>query len=655
MTEASQKSSFQAGALVTIAFLKAQLDSGNDHLGIFMPLVLDAAKVIESKSFTAADIQEKITTRYDMIIPEHTITTLLKRGLSNNYFSRDIGRYKLGRSYNFSIDITSEMSRIREGQLRLADVLITHCSRRHLEVESAESALELLFKFIEEEQIAILLGVSKSNQSSGETTTRERTIIAEFLFEIIKNDDAYSAILDDILAGLVLYRAALLPDLGVRTKKFNNLKVIFDSNLIRQALGYEGRSVRTLLRETIDLLKDAGVQCIALDKSIQEIRRILNMYEDRLTTTEKRLSLRPTPMTRYVLTSQLSSSDIREMKSLLEEEIRSAGFHIISVPNRVSEFTSSEQSLAKRLADFVTKDELEPRVLHDVDCIASVLIFRLGKIAFDIENAGAVFATSSYKVIDSVRTWWTNDERGSGFDPIVNIRALTNLAWLKQPKMKKEFKKIELLTLCTAALRPSHEVWRKFIRHLTNLEKQQKITSDEVAAIVISSMSDQLLHEIEIGDPGDPDAHSLDEVVDRVKESYGYKVDAVTKLYEEKIRVVGEQLNLANERKEEIQLSVVENQRRIELHLDGKARKIAHTISLPVYWGFSIMLIAGAFVVLISHPLHAGWFRIFLFLCVCLFLLLELIGLLHHGKQINAALEQKMTKKFRNWLGGDLV
>lgn len=657
MTVTHQKSQFQAGALVTIAFLKAQLDSGNDHLGIFMPLVLDAAKAISAQSFTAADIQEKITQKHDMAIPEHTIATLLKRGISGNYFSRDrdIGRYRFEKSYKFTIDISSEMSRIKEGQLRLADALIDHCSRRHLEVESQESALELLFKFIEEEQIAILLGANTSSQTSEGTTTKERTIIAEFLTYIIKTDEAYSAVLDDILTGLVLYRAALLPDLGVKTRKFNNLKVIFDSNLIRQAIGYEGMSSRTLLRETIDLLKEAGVQCIALDKSIQEIRRILNMYEDRLATSEGRLSLRPTPMTRYVLTSLLSSSDIREMKALLEEEIKSAGFQLLSVPHRIPDLTSAEQSLAKRLADSVTKDELEPRVLHDVDCIASVLIFRLGKIAFDIENAGAVFATSSYKVIKSVRTWWTDDQRGSGFEPIVNIRGLTNLAWLKQPKMRKEFKKMELLTLCTAALRPTPDVWKKFIRHLNNLEKKKQITSDETAAIVISSLCDQLLHEVEIGDPSDIDAHSLDEVVYRVRESYGYKVDEVTRSYEEKIKEFGMQLILVNEQKEKIQQSTTETTRRLELHFDGKARKIAHLIALPIYWGLSVILIAGALIIIIGHPVHVGWVGILLLICVIIFICMELVGLLHHGKQIYITLEQELTKKIRAWLGGDLA
>jgi len=650
-----QKPQFQAGAIVTIAFLKAQLDSENDHLGIFMPLVLDAAKTFSFQSFTAADIQEKITTIHGIVIPEHTIITLLKRGINIDYFVRDIGRYKLGKSYKFKIDITSEMHRIKEGQLRLADAFMSHCARRHLVISSQESALELLLKFIEEEQIAILLGDSTASHVPEETTIQQRAIVAEFLSNIIRNDDAYSSTLDDILAGLVLYRAAFLPDLGVKTRKFNNLKVIFDSNLIRQAIGYEGTASRTLLRETIDLLKETGIQCIVLDKSIQEIRRILNMYEDRLATSEGRLSLRPTPMTRYVLTSRLSPSDIREMKALLEEEIKSAGFQIIPVPRRISDFTSSEQALAKRLADHVTKDELEPRVLHDIDCIASVLIFRLGKSSFDIENAGAVFATSSHKVIQSIRVWWLNDERGSGFEPIVNIRALTNLAWLKQPKIRKEFKKIELLTLCTAALRPTQEVWKKFIRHLANLEKKKQITSDETAAIVISSMSDQLLHEVEIGDSNDIDAHSLDEVVDRVKESYGYKVDEVTKIYENKIKEFNDQLISANAHKDQIEQSAAEKSRRLELHLDGRARKIAHYTSWPLYWGISSMIIAGAFVVIFAHPVHVGLFGKLLAFCTILFVLMELIGLLHHGRQIFITLEQKLTNKLRIWLGGNLL
>ena len=54
-------------------------------------------------------------------------------------------------------------------------------------------------------------------------------------------------------------------------RKFANLDVVFDSVLVRQALGFEGTSAETLMKETIALLLANGVRCIMFDKSVPRL------------------------------------------------------------------------------------------------------------------------------------------------------------------------------------------------------------------------------------------------------------------------------------------------------------------------------------------------------------------------------------------------
>ena len=91
------------------------------------------------------------------------------------------------------------------------------------------------------------------------------------------------------------------------------------------------------------------------------------------------------------------------MSALLDREITDAGFQIMAAPARVSDFTADEKALAKRLADRSTKDELQPRVVHDVDCVAGVLTLRRGHRGANLEDAGVIFATGSPKVIHEKR------------------------------------------------------------------------------------------------------------------------------------------------------------------------------------------------------------------------------------------------------------
>lgn len=59
----------QAGGLVTIAYLKARLDEGDDHLGIFMPLLIDVLPGLANQNFTSADVQEALARTHSVAMP----------------------------------------------------------------------------------------------------------------------------------------------------------------------------------------------------------------------------------------------------------------------------------------------------------------------------------------------------------------------------------------------------------------------------------------------------------------------------------------------------------------------------------------------------------------------------------------------------------
>jgi len=141
----------------------------------------------------------------------------------------------------------------------------------------------------------LLSGSSGSNRLYADGQL-ERTVVAEFIQDLVSGDPSLLAVLQRMLEGLVLYHAAFLPDLSQASRRFKNLRVVFDSNLVRPVLGYEGNAMRALMRETLGILKGSEVQCLVFDKTVREIHRILSMYEAKLGTSEGRSSLRPVPM-----------------------------------------------------------------------------------------------------------------------------------------------------------------------------------------------------------------------------------------------------------------------------------------------------------------------------------------------------------------------
>src|SRR5258708_1379300 len=79
--------------LATVAFLKARLDEGVDHIDMFMPLITETVSNLPSNSFTSADAQELLEQRHGLAMPLHTVTTLLKRATRKGMLKRDFGLY----------------------------------------------------------------------------------------------------------------------------------------------------------------------------------------------------------------------------------------------------------------------------------------------------------------------------------------------------------------------------------------------------------------------------------------------------------------------------------------------------------------------------------------------------------------------------------
>jgi hypothetical protein len=170
-------------------------------------------------------------------------------------------------------------------------------------------------------------------------------------------------------------------------------------------------------------------------------------------------------------------------------------------------------------------------VVHDVDCLAGVLTRRKGRTSDSLDSARAIFVTDSGMTVKN-STRWYRAEGGKGFPPIIHELSLSNYAWLKRPESAANLKIHEMVALCTAALRPSRQSWERFVDHLRDLEESGQLSSDEVAAVVASELTQNMLAEGGIDE--ESDAESLTEVVERVKADVRKEAEAANRIAEER-------------------------------------------------------------------------------------------------------------------------
>jgi len=622
--------------LATVAMLKVNFDAGRDHIAMFQPFVLDAVAHLDD-DLGVKDVRRKVLERHELAVPLNTLQTILGRVAKAGYLRREGGRYFRTEKPLEISDVQKERTRVEKRQTLLARRLRQAADDRGVKVDSDEDALAMILRFLQRYHIALAFGETDLSQDppvhkaeeSGEHARLMTT--ARFLQESAIAGGESAEILQEMLEGFVLQNTLLLKDVSTVTRRFHDLHVFIDSGLLFAALGLRGPAGETATLELISLLRETGAVVDVFEPTIKEMRQILSIYEDRVGTSAGRQSLHPTELTRHILSSRFTPSDVRMKSALIEKNLRSLGVNIRELPERDARWTLDERSLGKLLAD--DKGENEPRVVHDVDCVAGVLTYRRGKRTDSLDDAQAVFATSSNQTVENTKSWYAEQELG-GLPPIIHYLELSNRAWLKKPASATKLKLQELMALCNAALRPSRAAWGRFIAHLAQLEESGELSSDEVTALLASELTDRVLIDEDIGE--DSDASSVSEVVERVKASYKEASDA----------------ELADARRtvERKESEVVEIRSRVIL----RARTLARVCSWVAAAVPALAFIAGTLASLIAAASGGTPSIAVLALAIVPLALGGLFGLFwgFHLKAWRQSTEEWLARRLEYWLAG---
>ncbi|MEW5929505.1 MAG: hypothetical protein AB1941_18780 [Gemmatimonadota bacterium] len=642
--------------MTTVALLKAQHDSGNDYLEMFMPFVVDAIQASRRNDFDIAGIQQLVENRHGLSIPLDTLQTLLRRAAKRGIVRREAGRYFIGDDVPTMSKIPAQRKSVERQINALADSLISFASDLEFRIDNEEDAKALLFGFLSENQTQLLLEEEESYQyelDTGPLTLEQMRLVARFVTERCLRDPLLSEYLNNVVEGFVLQTALLLRDVAAASRSFKGLQVYFDSLMLFAALGFTGEAAKIAILELMALLRNADALTRVFDVTISEMRAIFGVYEMHLATPEGKERLYPTDLTRHMLTKRFTPADIRQEIALLEHNLKKIGVEIVNTPKRVPEHTYDEMALAKRLKRPSERGD-EPRVVHDIDCIAAILTYRRGNTYTSLDEARAIFVTNSGHVVRSVTSWYT-DSGLRGTPPIIHQFSLSNAAWLKKPASAAKLKQHELVALCAAALRPSRDTWDKFLRHLRSLEQSGAISSDEAVAIVVSDLTDQTLAEVEVSDP-DLDAETLTEVVERVKASYKEEAKASIEVIrtEADQHVTAAKLEVANAVAEKNNAEASRAQ--IISAVEQRIGRIAHAVSSTIAGLLAMAVVLGVLILFpkvfdVISP-RIKWLGMGLAGVASVLTILGLLYGIHVG-QIRGRIKSIVQRRLRRWLISD--
>lgn len=633
--------------LATVALLKVYFDQKLDHVGMFMPFVLDTIRALPRDDFAATEVKEELFNRHGLIVPSPALQTLLSRAKKQGWVRQEGGRYFRNTGALGDGDLLATKAAIDREHAAVAKIFCEFASRHGISLSNEKDALGLLLSFLEENHVTLLIEADNAECLSETPALPKLSIalVAKFLQDVFHSDPLTTSYILRMLEGLVLRNTLLLQDIALANRKFSNLKVFFDTGFLLQALGLEGGYAKEAARETLDLLKANNASLAAFERTIDEIKRILTYYQRLLETPSAIFTIRPTQVTRYLLDNHYTPADIIQVSALIEHEIGQLGIKILPFPERIPQFTAQEESLSQRLKR-PTATDLEPRVLHDVNCTAAILTFRAGHTSNSVENAKAVFATTSIQVVKTVRDWYISTE-GTGTPPVVHIIGLSNVAWLKKPTAAGRLKQHELIALCSAALRPGEKTWASFIKKLKALQQSGELTSDECVSTVVKSLTDIRLIDNEEG--REVEAATVTDIVQRVKEEYQVRAakqiavaDALARRHEAE-KFAAEQIAKNHE----------ECHRQLELRIYSKTNAIAYWCATGLFWSVGLCLTLGAAISLPGiFPSEPWWAKAIAWGLALVFFGFTMASQLWgaHLSQMRDRIQNKISIFLKKWL-----
>ncbi|MBI4717453.1 MAG: hypothetical protein HY763_06590 [Planctomycetes bacterium] len=551
---------------------------------MLMPFVLDVVTRYKD-GFTAVHTKADLLLEHGLDIPEAVVRVLLHRAVGTDYLTHEAGLFFQKNAAPPPEDLRKDRKQLELDQGAIAAAFVAYARTVGQEIQGTDEALRLLVDFLDNNHVRLLLGGIQvdGSDASDRLTPRDTRLVASFICNACAQDEALRATLQRMLQGFVLYNALLLRDVSSAQRRFANLTVFFDTPFLFDALGLGDAPGTTAARETLEVLQTAKAKLAVFDVTIREVRRVLKVYSNALKSADGARSLRPTPLTRFFLTSRYTPADVEQCIALLEKNLRALGVVSRPTPDRVARLTLNERALAERLRADTDQEAITDRVMHDVDCVAGVLTLRGGNVADTWDRAMAVFATTSRLVVKNVRLWYS-DSGERGIPPIIHVHTLQCLAWLKNPKQSTQLHLHQLVALCAAALRPSERIWRAFLAHLGRLQTSGELSSDEAVAMVASELTDHYLSEVPDG--GEADSHTLREVVDRVRAKYSEEAARRVRLAEE--AAIGEK----------------EQRRQQELRVNSRVRAIASWVGNGT---FCLLTMLVLYVTFYGVPSNAGF------------------------------------------------
>ncbi len=498
--------------LTSLAMLKVNIDQGKDYLDYLRPFVLQVLVDHRPDPVTDKVVRNHVRSQFGLEIPTRAIQVVLKRISRDHPLKREEGVYHITGALK-DPGIATEKSRASLHIQAVVSGLHEFSKTGSKPLANTDDAVNAVCGFLSEFNIPCLRAYLRGTTIPTVEGKQETNIVlvSDYVLHIQRSDPERFESFLIVVQGHMLANALLCPDLQNAPKTYKGVTFYFDTPLLVQRLGLEGEPKKRAVEELITLVGNLGGTVATFSHSHDELGRVLKGAADHVDAPNGRGAI--------IIEARrngTTKSDLLLLAGKIDELLADAGIEVKGTPRYIADFQIDEAAFEKVLEGEVTYF-FNPRAKdYDINSVRSIYVLRANTTPASVEKCKAVLVSSNAAFSRAAFEYGKRHEESREVSSVITDFSLANMAWLKAPMGAPSIPTTELLAYSYAALQPSKALLDKYLTEIDKLQKQGKISERDHQLLRSSTIAQEELMRLTLGDEAALTEETVTETLRRV-------------------------------------------------------------------------------------------------------------------------------------------
>ena len=486
--------------LASLALLKANLDAdGSDIIDMIVPLVAFAGSSANLRTgFTTTDLKSSVLSELGLVLPERAVDLVLRRLQRQGVATKVARRYSVSTWPIDHHDVEERRSQLIRRACDILENLRAFVKQRYKVDWSSEQTRDALDSYLDTYSIDCIKAHAAASPVPvhGRSPRNSHFLVSSYAHTVSTSDSQRFGLLMDVVKGRMLANAVLGEDLVDQKQNFAGTSMFLDAPLVLRAVGLSGAEPERLVKDVIDLGKQAGASWNVFDHTLEEADAILREVQRRLGSSNGGHG----DVYFHARAAGYTSSDVALLRSRLNGLLDDRKISIQPTPKYSHTLQIDEKALEEEWKA-VGLSHINPSALRrDINSIRSIYVLRKDGRPRKLEDCRAALVTSNSGLARGAFNYGKRHESSREVSPAITEYGLANLLWLKWPIQAGSIPKHVLAASCQAALSPSAKLWQAFLAEVAKLEKLGELTPEQHAFLRYETRARDELMELTFGD-----------------------------------------------------------------------------------------------------------------------------------------------------------